>query len=438
MTSGRRAVRRGCFLAAALWLAAGPATALSLQDYLDLGLKRDPKIEAARHDATKAREKAKEAWGDWYPEATVTAWGGRELQDKPTGVQTNLDPREFSVSVNQLIYDFGRTGAAIDMARLAQIKAEMAAEDAEQAYYLEAVSAYVNLIRAHETLEYAKQAESNVRKQTGMEQARAQAGGGYTTDVLQAKAQLAGAQARRVRAEGQFDQAQNRFRNLFGDPPTDLEALARPKFEMTVLPKSVDEALSAARERNVQLKVARLEADLSREQVRQSMAKGFFPRLELVGDAKRQFHYDGTPGTKQDLLAKVQLKLPFNLGLTAINSVKAAESGISAAESRVRQSEEQIEETVRNAFQGVQTALSNLHYLQDQASLANAFLELARKEREMGSRSLLDVLNGETTAINALSEAASAEADVVIAAVTLTYRMGTLTRSEMANLASAR
>lgn len=56
----------------------------------------------------------------------------------------------------------------------------------------------------------------------------------------------------------------------------------------------------------------------------------------------------------------------------------------------------------------------------------------------MGTRSLLDVLNGETTAINALSDAASAEADLTIAAVTLIYRMGTLTRSEMANLASVR
>jgi adhesin transport system outer membrane protein len=421
-----------------LWLAAGPAVALSLQDYLDIGLKRSPKLEAARHDATKAREKAKEAWGDWYPEATVTAWGGRELQDKPTGEQTNLDPREFGVGVNQLLYDFGKTGAAIDMARLAQIKAELAVQDAEQAFYLEAVTAYVNLIRAHETLEYARHAETNIRKQTGMEEARAQAGGGYTTDVLQAKAQLAGAQARRVRAEGQFDQALNRFRNLFGDPPGDMGQLVKPRFEMTILPRSVDEALSSARDGNLQIKVARLEADLSREQVRQAMAKGFFPRLELVGDAKRQFHYDGTPGTKQDLLAKVQLKLPFNLGLTALNSVKAAESGVSAAESRVRQADEQIEETVRNAFLGVQTALNNWRYLQDQASLANAFLDLARKEREMGSRSLLDVLNGETTAINALSDASSAEADVTIAAVTLVYRMGTLTRAEMANLAAAR
>lgn len=319
------------------WALAWPAGAATLQDYLDLGLKRDPKIEAARHDAVKAREKAKEAWGDWYPEATATAWGGHELQNKNTGVQTNMDPREFGVSVNQLIYDFGKTGAAIDMARLAQIKAEMTAEDAEQAFFLEAVTAYVNLIRGNEALEYARQAEANVRKQTGMEEARAQAGGGYTTDVLQAKAQLAGAQARRVRAEGQFDQALNRFRNLFGDPPKDPETLFRPQFEMNILPKTVDAALSAARERNVQLKVARLEADLSREQVRQAMAKGFFPRLELVGDAKRQFDYDGTPGTKQDLLAKVQLKLPFNLGLTAINSVKAAESGVSASESRVRQ-----------------------------------------------------------------------------------------------------
>ncbi|MEO5375904.1 MAG: TolC family protein [Alphaproteobacteria bacterium] len=421
-----------------LWLAAVPAEAETLHDYLPAALGRDPKLEALRHERVGAAEKAAEAWGDWYPEATFSASGGRQKQHKPDGTQTDLLPREYSVTVTQLLYDFGKTGAAIDTAALQETRAELAVTDAEQALYLEAATAYVNMIRAAETLTYARQAEANIRRQTGMEEARVQSGGGYTTDVLQVKSQMAGAQARLVRAEGQYDQALNRFRVVFGAPPKDAAKLVKPRLDTGNLPRNADDALARTLERSLQIRLARLTADISRQQVRAATAKGFLPRLEAITEHKRQTHADGTVGDKKDISGKVQLKLPINLGLTALNSIRAAESGVSAAESRVRQTNEQTEEAVRNAWQGLQTAQANLRYLQDQAALSNAFLELARKEREMGSRSLLDVLNGETTAINALSDAASAEADVTIAAVTLLYRMGRLTQAEMAALAAAR
>jgi len=64
--------------------------------------------------------------------------------------------------------------------------------------------------------------------------------------------------------------------------------------------------------------------------------------------------------------------------------------------------------------------------LRNQANIAAEFLTLARKERKLGKRSLLDVLNGETNLVNAESDAASAERDVDIAAFTLLAVMGKL------------
>ncbi len=64
--------------------------------------------------------------------------------------------------------------------------------------------------------------------------------------------------------------------------------------------------------------------------------------------------------------------------------------------------------------------------LHNQANIAGEFLELARKERTLGRRSLLDVLSGETALINANSDAASADIDVSIAVFTLLDAMAEL------------
>jgi adhesin transport system outer membrane protein len=85
-----------------------------------------------------------------------------------------------------------------------------------------------------------------------------------------------------------------------------------------------------------------------------------------------------------------------------------------------------ISEQVRAAWQQLQTSRENAQFLRNQANIASEFLELARKERRLGRRSLIDVLAGETALINASSDAASAESNISVAAFTLLGVMGTL------------
>ena len=102
------------------------------------------------------------------------------------------------------------------------------------------------------------------------------------------------------------------------------------------------------------------------------------------------------------------------------------EADSTAAARRVSDLQDQIEEQARNAWSNLQTARENAALLRNQANISAEFLELARKERQLGKRSLIDVLSGETNLINAQSDAASAESDVVIAGLTLLSVMGQL------------
>ena len=138
---------------------------------------------------------------------------------------------------------------------------------------------------------------------------------------------------------------------------------------------------------------------------------------ELGGMNLTKFKQDvgGAAGFKREALGKVQFTFPFNLGFTAINSLRAAESDSTAASRRVSDLRDQIEEQARNAWSNLITAGQNAALLQNQANIAAEFLDLARKERQLGKRTLIDVLAGETNLINAQSDAISAQSDVIIA-----------------------
>ena len=85
-----------------------------------------------------------------------------------------------------------------------------------------------------------------------------------------------------------------------------------------------------------------------------------------------------------------------------------------------------VEEQAKNTFEQFQIAQENAGFLENQANIAGEFLALAREERQLGRRSLIDVLSGETAEINARSDAETAKTQVAVSAYTLLFILGKL------------
>ena len=402
------------------------AHAQSLQETLALVIHDHKRIRAAEMDLASARDTAIASLGDWFPTLDMTALYGFERQRKPDSADTDFFPRQIDFTLTQLLWDFGATNGTIRAAKRTYDQAQATLTSPLQAVVLEGVTAHVNLIRANELLRFALMSEENIKRQTELEDARVQRGAGFSTDVLQAKTQLAGSQARRVQAEGTLQNARNRYRAVFYRDPGDLQSLVKPRPPIDMLPSSLDEAIEISMENNPQLKAQLIAADIARETVNQTRATELFPSLSAVGSSTYKQDVQGTRNFKGEQLIKVELTYSLNLGMTQVNTLRASKSAFSAAEDRYGDARTQIEEAARNAWQNFLTAKDNAEALRNQANIANEFLELARKERQLGRRSLIDVLAGETALINANSDAVSAETDVMLAVYNLTSVMGFL------------
>ncbi len=71
-------------------------------------------------------------------------------------------------------------------------------------------------------------------------------------------------------------------------------------------------------------------------------------------------------------------------------------------------------------------AKSNHAVLANQVNIASHYLDMASSERQMGRRSLLDVLSAEMSLINAQSDLATTVVDEAIARITLLQAIGLL------------
>lgn len=391
-------------------------------------------ISQADQELLSAKQQVEAAQSAWFPTLSVSGLYGREHIDRDIGTDTKMTKSELDASLRQTLWDFGKTSGAITKAEKTVTRKELERDLQAQNLLLAGLEAYINLKKAYRVANFARQSEENIKQQTSLEDTRINNGKGYTTDVLQAKAQLAGARAKRVSAEQVLSTAKNRYVTVFNTPApsdADMVMLAIPT---ALLPADIeslirDVVLNNPDVRREQAGVAVATAEKERVKSNQWM-----PSLDLVASTQNHRNQDGVAGDRYDNEIAVQFNWNINLAGQANHQVKSAAADEAAQQSQADYTLLTAKETAENAWSDLILAKERAGYLRDQAEIAGQFLALARKERELGRRSLIDVLSGETSLINAQSDYSAAQADVVIASYNIVRSMGKLTLDNIKDL----
>jgi adhesin transport system outer membrane protein len=402
------------------------ARATDLPDLLLDLVENHDRIKSARNSLDAANSRIRETQGAWFPELEVDFNNGFQKRENPSSQDTTKKYNETTLSVTQLLWDFGKTNKDIDISRKNRDSAAISLHRVRQDLILEGITAYIQVYSANRRLELSRQSEDNIKKQTELEDARVAGGAGFSTDVLQAKTELAEAQSRRVVAEGTLRSALSRYYALFQEMPKDVNAFKMPPVPETLLPRTLEESIEIGLQENFQLRIARLASDIAKDTISRTKNDLFYPEVNAVVETSHERNLDGTVGQRNEQVAKVELNFPFNLGLTAFDSVDASRSDYKASVDNVADTRRTIEEGIRLAWADLETARQNHEVRTAQIEIAAKFLELAREEREAGRRSLLDVLSGETRLINAQSDAVLTEVAITQALFRLLNATGRL------------
>lgn len=402
--------------------------AQTIFDMLEQVVEEHDLIQAAEAGKEAADQIVKQAKSEWYPHVSAVANLGRENIDPPAPASSTAETRNTqTLRATQLIYDFGRAGSGVKRARAGLNRSEAGITAARQEIIMRGLAAYLNVYRHARQLDLAEESERRIVRLTGIEETLVTKGAGLASDVLQAKSQLAGAKALRVLAEGQLSNALNRFRTVFGYVLTDeqIKEMVIPAKPLDHIPDTIDEALNIALENSIDLLMTAADIDMARHEIR-FRESAYYPSLHLVGEFKRKENDAGILGTRNESLGMVELSWNLFSGGKDVAAVREARHRVRELEKTRDNLEHVIQERVLIAWQNLITSRENAKFSRHQADIMEEFLELAKRERKLGTRSLLDVLSGEVTHLNALSNAVSADIDKDLAIFNMLYAMGEL------------
>jgi len=404
------------------------AQAASLSELLPEMLATHERAQAAVEAQDAATFRHRQAESGWYPKLDLTGDFSRENFDTNKQAAQNNYRNIQKLRGTQLLYDFGKTDSLIGQMGATAEQAEQQKVLTRQALLLEGVSAYVNLLKYTRTLGFAAQSVESFKKQSGIEEVLVEKGAGLSSDVLQAKYKLSGALGTQVAVEGQLANAKSRFLAVYGFEVNDADVLGfeAPLVPYEKIPASLDDAIAVALQENPELLIVQKSVKVAEASLAAANAQ-FYPSFNAFWEYWRKENDAGNRDTVQ-LEQRLGVEYTYNLlnGGGDMEAVKAAFHDRQAGVNSLKDMERTIEERLRTAWQNLLTARARAEWFRSQASILEGFLELARKERTLGNRSLLDVLAAETDFYTAQIQLVGAEYDQMLEAYNLLYVMGRL------------
>lgn len=417
-------------LAFALTLALLPASAFAedlLQTY-ELARDGDPTYSAAESQRLATKEGAVQARAALLPQVDGTVTFNRS-RTEGSSAQTQIDPdtgelivipydsesersnRNIDVGARQAVFDFGainnlRSQRAISNA--ADFQLESDADD----LITRTSQAYFNVLVAVETLAAAEAQETALQKQFDFADKRLEVGLAPITDVHEARAQYDAARANTIVTRNALEDAYQALAEITGQPIANLKAL--PQDFQPSLPdgQGVDEWIARAIENNPQLKAQEYQLESANADIQTARA-GHLPTIYAsagYGDSKS---WGETTARGLTLPSDSDSRGP-SVGLTL--SVPIFSGG--ATSSRVRQAiasrdvtQDNLEITrralvrnTRNAYQTLVAGISEVEARRSAVTSARAAYDASQVGLEVGTRTVLDVLNNQQTLFNAERE----------------------------------
>ncbi len=354
-----------------------------------------------------------------------------QLDSKSTTLSYGLD-------LSMSLYDHANW-VGLDRAEKVAEQSDAQLASTMQQLIVRTVTAYFDVLRARDSLEFVRAEKRAIERQLEQTKQRFEVGLTAITDVHEAQANFDNTVAQEIQAENSLESALEGLRVITGKYHDKLFGLNTESFSATQpTPAAVDDWLSMAEEKNLNLLVNRLAMDIAKEDISSADA-GHHPTLGVTasyGKSKTDYSSpsDYTTPNLNNLSAGIQLSVPIYQGSRVSSQAERARYLYVAASQDVEQTYRQTVQSVRSSFNNVKAAISTIRALEQAVVSAQSALKATEAGFDVGTRTIVDVLNSTRNLFDARRNLSSARYDFIQSVVSLKQAAGNLTSDDIAQI----
>jgi adhesin transport system outer membrane protein len=378
-----------------LLLIAGPVcseTSTNLPDVVRKSISENPEVQATWHAFLAASEQQDGARGGYFPRLDLNAGTGWENWDMSDSLDDEFTRSNVALSLRQMVFDGFATRndvARLGYARLVRYYEVLAAAENVG---LEAVRAYLDVLRYRELKNLAVENFVQHRDIFNKVQERAQAGLSRGVDLEQASGRLALAESNLITETTNLYDVSTRYLRIVGQAPA--ANMIPPELLTEGIPADRDRALRLAFQENPSFNAA-VENVRSAEAESKARKAPFMPRVDF--QARQNFGRTSSDFQNREDGTIVELVMNYNLfaGGADLAARRQSLQQVSTAKDLREKACRDVRQNLSIAFNDKVVLEQQLRYLNEHQLSAEKTRKAYRDQFDIGQRTLLDLLDTE-------------------------------------------
>ena len=424
------------FISAALGSMSTSAFADSLAEIYDLAKQNDPQLLSVAAQRDQAFEAITSSRSALLPQINLTA--GYNLTRGDTEYDSNLisdvsndgNALTAGVSFSQALYNRA-SWISLDTAEKSARQADATYAATQQALILRVSQAYFEVLRAQDNLVFVRAEKAAVGRQLEQTKQRFEVGLSAITDVHDAQAQYDQVLADEVLAENALTNSYESLREITGQEHKDLNILDTRRFTASPSTVPAESLIDEAKTKNLTLLSSRILQDIARDNI--SLASsGHLPTLSLDGG----YNYGDTSHSSRDNTTDnfnigVNLAVPLYTGGNVTSQTKQAEYAYVAASEDLEAQYRSVVKDVRAQNNNINASIGALRAYEQAVISARSALEATEAGFDVGTRTIVDVLDATRRLYDANKNLSNARYDYILSVLQLRQAVGTLSEQDI-------
>ncbi|SBS68502.1 outer membrane channel protein TolC [Vibrio atlanticus] len=420
------------FISAAIGSLSSSAFADTLAEVYDQAKQNDPQLlrSAAKRDA--AFEAVTSNRSDLLPQIDL-----RANYDINRGERNdvNNDSNQWGAGIyfSQELYKRS-SWITLDTAEKKARQADSSYAAEQQALILRVATAYFEVLRAQDSLEFVRAEKAAVARQLEQTKQRFEVGLSAITDVHDAQAQYDGVLADEVLAENTLINNYEGLREITGQEHSNLNILDTDRFSASKSSESAVALVEQAQEKNLKLLASRIDQDIAKDNITLA-SSGHLPSLTLDGSYSLADQSSSPSDYDQDNLnVGLNLVVPLYTGGSTTSLTKQAEYNYVAASEDLEATYRSVVKDVRAFNNNISASIGALRAYEQSVVSAQSALEATEAGFDVGTRTIVDVLDSTRRLYDANKNLSDARYNYILSVLQLRQAVGTLSEQDIVDV----
>ena len=409
-----------------------PFVDLNILETINKAINYNPKIKAQKSSYESSKENIKQVYSGIFPSIEMNLSKGYKDRDSSSSVQTTKEstsPQDFSINLEQTLYTGGKFTAEANKAKSQLLIEEENLRLIRYEVILESALSYLNVLEKKKLIELNNLKEEKFKNSFESIELLVKVGSASQSDLVFAQSKLVQIAAEKIVSINEFNITKANYKKIVGEllPNGNLE---EPKINKINFPDNFDNALDIAFKNNPKIKIAELEENIAKFDVKSQFAE-LMPNVTLDGEyqSTEDTASKGSYSDTTEITAKITV--PLFKGGKNFSKIKQAKIIAKKVRYELENKRNEVTETVTKSWTYFQNSETLLKAANINIEARKLMLEGIEHEVKLGIKSYIDLLQSKEDLIDAEFNKITAIKNYIISALQLKADIGELSLKDL-------